>query len=258
MWFPKDILKLLFLELYKNKKRKEPSQRSWKCVHLVCRQWYIAAKQIFNPAFGKNVSLREAAVRGETQIVRELLQDPRVDPTDVSFQALRDSCTKGNLEIINLLLEDGRSDPWAGHPQNSFSISYKKKQLDVLCLLLNYDILNDKQTFSQTKKTGTPYNDVHDPMRDFYINHLLRVKPYLDCALYQNILWHAIKKRKHNILSIILYNPHQDPSFMDNVCLELAEYMKDRYSLRLLIQDERVLSRLSKKEIVRFCLSHFS
>ena len=64
-----------------------------------------------DPSVSNNEAILNAVSNGHTEIVRLLLQDPRVDPTDDNNWAIRDASELGHTEVVRLLLQDPRVDP---------------------------------------------------------------------------------------------------------------------------------------------------
>ena len=56
-----------------------------------------------DPSIGDNYAIRNASAEGHTEIVRLLLQDPRVDPTARDNMALRLAILNNHLDIVKLL-----------------------------------------------------------------------------------------------------------------------------------------------------------
>ena len=52
--------------------------------------------------------IKYATMFGHTEVVRRLLQDPRVNPRNVPFAAI---VSAGHTEIVRILLQDGRANP---------------------------------------------------------------------------------------------------------------------------------------------------
>ncbi len=85
----------------------------------------------------------KASANGHTEIVKLLLDDPRVDPSVLFNEAIMDASANGHTEIVKLLLEDSRVDPSAG---NNYSIHMASvfKYSDIVRLLLGSNKINMK------------------------------------------------------------------------------------------------------------------
>ncbi len=67
-----------------------------------------------NPAAGNNSAISGASKNGHVEVVKFLLQDPRVDPRANDNCAILAASGKGYAKVVQLLLHDGRADPdWA-------------------------------------------------------------------------------------------------------------------------------------------------
>ncbi|KAI8900833.1 ankyrin repeat-containing domain protein [Globomyces pollinis-pini] len=64
-----------------------------------------------DPSFNDNSPFRFAARRGNTEICKILLGDPRVDPTVKNNCAVRQAAAGGYVECVQFLLTDPRIDP---------------------------------------------------------------------------------------------------------------------------------------------------
>ena len=70
-------------------------------------------QHIRDPSLDNNFAIRDASEYGCTEVVRFLLQDPRVDPTARDNCAIRYASQNGHTEVVRLLLQDPRVDPSA-------------------------------------------------------------------------------------------------------------------------------------------------
>ena len=57
-----------------------------------------------DPSKNHNIALRMAALYGQTEIVKMLLADPRVDVTDRDNDAIHKAEAAGHWEIVDLLM----------------------------------------------------------------------------------------------------------------------------------------------------------
>jgi len=65
-------------------------------------------KEGFDLDADDNWAIRVASVDGHSEVVKLLLQDPRVDPSDDDNYAILLASGNGHLEIVKLLLQDPR------------------------------------------------------------------------------------------------------------------------------------------------------
>lgn len=64
-----------------------------------------------DPAFRRNLPIREAVKNGHVNVVDRLLQDPRVDPSDYYNSPLLDAVANRHTALVERLLRDERSRP---------------------------------------------------------------------------------------------------------------------------------------------------
>ena len=73
-----------------------------------------------DPSVDNNHAIKSASLFGQLEVVRLLLEDPRVDPNECHLNSpLELACDHGHIEIVRLLLTDSRVDPSVG---NNFPI----------------------------------------------------------------------------------------------------------------------------------------
>lgn len=66
-----------------------------------------------DPSVSYNSAIRFASRNGHSEVVKLLLDDPRVDPSADDNEALRQASQNGHIEVVKLLLADSRVDPSA-------------------------------------------------------------------------------------------------------------------------------------------------
>ena len=81
--------------------------------HQILELDYIEISCLYNPKFDLNYTFRLACKNGCIEVVKLLLQDPRVDPSCYHRCAIWLACGRGHIEIARLLLQDPRVDPTA-------------------------------------------------------------------------------------------------------------------------------------------------
>jgi hypothetical protein len=97
--------------------------------------------------------IRYASFYGRIEVVKKLLKDPRVDPSNCDNYAIKWASRNGHIEVVNILLEDPRVDPsdtnnyalrWSAH-----ELKYPKENPKMECiidrLLLDLRVYNDAQ-----------------------------------------------------------------------------------------------------------------
>ncbi len=88
-----------------------------------------------DPSVEDNKAIRWASFQGNTEIVKMLLEDPRVDPSAENNWAIQSASIHGHTEVVRLLLEDPRVDPSANNNQ-AIIIASLKEYKDIVKLLL--------------------------------------------------------------------------------------------------------------------------
>jgi len=66
-----------------------------------------------DPSINNDIAIRFASLRGRAGAVRMLLKDGRVDPSSTDNNAIRAASGYGHIEVVHALLEDGRANPSA-------------------------------------------------------------------------------------------------------------------------------------------------
>ena len=70
---PRDLLQYVFSFVPLEKK-------NWLHVKCVCKTWLEISEAVFSPAMQHNLAIRWASRIGKLELVKKLLNDPRVDP----------------------------------------------------------------------------------------------------------------------------------------------------------------------------------
>ena len=127
-------LKLLYYYLYRRDQLKIPLDTKSKLFIDAVRVGNTEVVKLLledpriNPADDNNLAIGLASQNGYIEIVKLLLKDPRVDPSADEDYAIRMSSERGKTEVVRLLLKDDRVDPsaynnwairWAIHERNT-------------------------------------------------------------------------------------------------------------------------------------------
>ena len=85
-------------------------------IYNACRDGNIAVVKrllflLADPSANGNWAIQLASKHGHLEIVKLLLDDPRVDPSTSDNLAIRCASHNGHTEVVKLLLEDPRVDP---------------------------------------------------------------------------------------------------------------------------------------------------
>lgn len=101
-----------------------------------------------DPSDDDNVTIAQSSRGGYLEIVKELLKDPRVDPSDANNVAIRWATKFGHSEVVQELIQDKRVDP---STDNNWAIRHAAKRGfdDITYLLLNqpkvYNTLSEEK-----------------------------------------------------------------------------------------------------------------
>jgi hypothetical protein len=95
--------------------RVDPSAKANTSIIYACGHGHVQVVRLLllhvDPGVMNNQALQSACERGHLDVVRTLLEDGRVDATEVNHWALRLAVTYNHPDIVRLLLEDTEADP---------------------------------------------------------------------------------------------------------------------------------------------------
>lgn len=131
-----------------------------------------------DPSAEYNYAIKEAAIRGHTEIVKLLLADKRVDPSDSDNYAFRIAVNKGLTKVVKLLLADKRVDPNC-HSGFAIKTASEYRYDDIVKLLL----ADKRIRFSDIEdaiRVQSTYNHASDMVK------LLKSHPKLQKRLKEN------------------------------------------------------------------------
>ena len=80
---------------------------------IVWKDYYKILYDIGDPSTDNNKAIQVASEKGQTEIVRLLLNDRRTDPLVDGNYAIKWATIKGHTEIVKLLSADNRDNPLA-------------------------------------------------------------------------------------------------------------------------------------------------
>uniref|UniRef100_A0A7S2WEC0 Uncharacterized protein n=1 Tax=Mucochytrium quahogii TaxID=96639 RepID=A0A7S2WEC0_9STRA len=95
-----------------------PHMRTENAFMAACEQGRLEVVEVLvsptganvDPSCRQNGGLKLACISKNTQLVKFLLDDPRVDPASQNQAALSSALTSRDIDMVELLLEDGRSN----------------------------------------------------------------------------------------------------------------------------------------------------
>ena len=121
---------------------KDPSRDNFDIFKLAVTHADVVAlrglqnKFDIDPSMNANFCIRLTSYYGYSEIVQELLRDPRVDPSGFENECLRFAAMYNHLSTVNVLLSDTRVNPSAkGNEALCKAIQFKFR--DLITLLLN-------------------------------------------------------------------------------------------------------------------------
>lgn len=93
-----------------------------------------------DPSDYANRAISNASLNGHSEIIKLLLQDDRVNPASSNNYCIQMASLRGHLEVVRLLLQDERVDPSVN---NYYAISViSNRYVEISRLLLNHKKLN--------------------------------------------------------------------------------------------------------------------
>ena len=176
---------------------------------------------------------KSAITNGNTEAVRLLLADGRVDPSARGNSAIRWASSKGHTEIVGLLLADGRVDPSARGNEAIRWASWNGHTETVRLLLANGRVdpsANDNYAIKSASSNG--HTDIVG---------LLLADGRVDPSANDNsaIQW-ASSNGHTDIVRLLLADGRVDPSARGNSAFRMASSNGHTDIVGLLLADRRV------------------
>jgi len=140
---------------------------------------------------------------GDTNMVRLILLENKVDPAAECSNALLVACSSGHSDVVRILLEDGRSNPRA-LSDSAIRYACMKGHSDVVRILLN---------------DGRADPSIWDSLA----------------------LRYSVKNGEVTIVRLLLEDGRSDPSADSNDAIYLASIVDSVDIVRLLLKDDRVV-----------------
>jgi ankyrin repeat protein len=109
-----------------------------------------------DPSAKNNRVIIIASKYGHHEIVKILLQDPRVDPSDVDNMAIRIASDNGQINIVKLLLQDSRVDPSA-NDNAAIRCASNNGHINVVKLLLQDSRVDPSADNNEAIRTSSRY-----------------------------------------------------------------------------------------------------
>lgn len=157
----------------------------------------------------------------DEEIIKMLLNDPRVDPSDQNNRLFIDMCSKGYTEIVKLLLDDERINPSA---QNNGAIMeacwYGRS--DVIELLLNSD--------------------------------RVIINPFYDDNI-ESIIIRAFHMKNQEIIKMLVSDKRFDQFLRNRAIISVCGYGHGHIeNIKLLLNDERIDPSIRNNEAIKIAI----
>lgn len=187
-----------------------------------------------NPSINNNYAIKIACEYNHVKIVELLLDDDRVNPADNDNVAIGIACLNGHIEVIKLLLTNKDIDTNIGLVNASLNVKNGLEVVKVLLkdkrTVLSYD---DNTTFIYACK----YNNID------LVEFLLKREDVNPTDRDNEGLYWACRKGYIKIVKMLLDDKRIDPSDSDNDIIKIA-YEKGRTKIvELLAKDKRVIDK---------------
>ena len=105
-----------------------------------------------DPSVYRNYPIERASLHGHADIVRILLQDPRVDPSSNNHCSLRNACRYGHTQIVAMLLDHRRETP---NPHDAYREAFR-----VACCNGHLEVVRMLLTDKRLQLTPTQLQDI--------------------------------------------------------------------------------------------------
>ena len=190
---------------------------------------------------------------GYTEIMKLMLEDPRIDPTFDDHAPFRWACRKSQIEIIKLLLQDPRIDPTVRNNILIFRAS-RKHQVKVSVLLLEdkrvHSIIDNRSLFD--------YYSLEYGNTKIIKTLIKNTNLFFDREFSSFRLVKACEYGHAKLVKILLDLPNVDPSERDNLAIRVACTHGYTKVAEILLQDPRVdPSAQNNKALFKACVGGY-
>jgi len=146
-----------------------------------------------DPSVGRNVALRQMAVKGNLSIIIELLKDPRVNSIDDLHLSLFHAVNYGHYDVVDYMLGDPRIDPTKEiTTYDSFKNTPTNFILSIACHRKNERIINrlleDQRIVEWVRNTEKENNEACQAVAIAYENFMSAERSYKNSIVYENFL----------------------------------------------------------------------
>ena len=182
-----------------------------------------------DPSYNDNVAIRYASSKGLIEVVRSLLQHPRVNPTTYAIQ---EASKNGHIDIVRLLLQDPRVDP---SDNNNCAIreASKNGHIEIVRLLLSNLGVDPSDRDNLAIQLAIINGHIE-------VVRLLLSDPRVDPSACNNrALKTAVERGYTKIVKLLLRDPRVDSDVINDKDIEMAEEFNHCGILRLLLEHNR-------------------
>jgi ankyrin repeat protein len=188
-----------------------------------------------DPSFENNQAIIEAANNGNMVLFKLLLEDPRVDPSDQSNLALISAASRGHDDILQLLLQDPRVDP--SDQDNEAIIEAVRDFSDLITVKI---LLADPRVDPSDQKNQAIIEAVQD-YSDLETFKILLADPRVDPSDQKNqAIIYAAENGNVDIVKLLIADPRVDPSDQNNRAISVSATNGHADIFKLLLNDPRV------------------
>lgn len=187
-------------------------------------------KDGIDPSMDNNQAIIEASSMDHNEVVKMLLQDPRVDPSIDSI-ILLNICQNGHIDTIRILLQDTRID--IHQYRNVFEDIISSGHLVIIELFL-HNLKLESEDYNKIFMLLCAYNF------DGLVKLLLR-DPRVDPSANNNAaIKYASNNGNYHIVRTLIQDPRVDPSDNNNAAIIEASLYGRLRVVKLLLKDPRV------------------
>src|SRR3972149_5015286 len=163
-----------------------------------------------DPSYNDNVAIRYASSKGLIEVVRSLLQHPRVNPTTYAIQ---EASKNGHIDIVRLLLQDPRVDP-SDNNNCAIQVAIKNGHIEIVRLLLSDPRVDPSACNNRALKTAVErgYTKIVKLLlRDLRVDSdvindkdIEMAEEFNHCGILRLLLEHNRERYQENNLSITI------------------------------------------------------
>lgn len=201
----------------------------------------ILADPKVDPSARLNSCLLDASLNGHTEIVRLLLGDPRLEPSN---RCLALASKRGRNEVVIFLLEDSRIDP-AFSENECIRNASQRGHVEVVRLLIR------DSRVDPSAKSNAAIRNASDAGHTKTVKLLLD-DPRVDPSAHDNSCIEFACLRNHiEVVKVLLNDPRVDPGTMNHFCIIKSSELGRTEMVRLLLSNPRVDPSAGYNESIR-------